>query len=133
MTRNVSIVCIRKYGRVLLMRRSPTDPSNPWYWNFPGGGVDENETPSQAAIREVKEESNLNVPSNYLIKVGTFHDTVDELQLHVYITNRSYGKVRLKDKEHDRYAWIHPSEIICYKTFPLCTKICKLILGEQHV
>jgi len=31
------------------------------YWTFPGGGVNENETFEQAAIREVKEETGLDV------------------------------------------------------------------------
>lgn len=31
------------------------------FWGFPGGGVEENETPEQAAIREAKEETCLDI------------------------------------------------------------------------
>ena len=31
------------------------------HWTFPGGTVDEGETPKQAAVRELKEETNLDV------------------------------------------------------------------------
>lgn len=30
-------------------------------WNFPGGGIEEGETPEEAAIREAKEETGYNV------------------------------------------------------------------------
>lgn len=35
----------------------------PWTWTLPGGGVDKNETPENAAIRETKEETGFTVKS----------------------------------------------------------------------
>jgi len=36
-------------------------------WNFPGGGIEEGETPEDACIREVKEETGLDVEVYILI------------------------------------------------------------------
>ncbi len=54
-------------GEILLLRRSITDSFHPDSWSLPGGKIEKDETPEQAVIREVKEETNLNVSSATLI------------------------------------------------------------------
>lgn len=52
----VSLIC-RRDGRFLLVERG----KEPWkgWLAFPGGGIEAGETPEQAAIRELKEETAL--------------------------------------------------------------------------
>ncbi len=52
---NAGIVVFNKQGKVLLCKRKGSANS----WQFPQGGIDKNETPSEAAIRELKEETSL--------------------------------------------------------------------------
>jgi len=53
-------------GEVLLQRRGDSNK-----WGFPGGAIELGETPQQAAIREVKEETGLDVEVGELIGVYT--------------------------------------------------------------
>ncbi|QRE00513.1 adenosine (5')-pentaphospho-(5'')-adenosine pyrophosphohydrolase [Burkholderia phage BCSR129] len=43
-------------GKILLIRRSAGAGDWPGHWALPGGGIDDGETPEQAAVRESEEE-----------------------------------------------------------------------------
>jgi len=61
-----SIVDVRVGGAQLLLRRSLTDPTRPGEWDSPGGHIDSGETPEEAAVREVWEESGLRLHPHQL-------------------------------------------------------------------
>ncbi len=123
--KEVSIVCIEKNGRYLLMRRSSTDHSYPLWWSFPGGHVDPGETAEEGAVREVREESGLLVSPECLSFIAQ-REKKSKL-LNFYFADVFQGRVKLGDGEHDRYCWIAPYEIDCYKTFSMCKIIIDMI------
>ena len=51
-------------------------------WEFPGGTVDKGETPEEAAIKEVEEETGLHVRE--LIYLGNFYPDTGRLQVDSY-------------------------------------------------
>jgi 8-oxo-dGTP diphosphatase len=56
--------------KVILGKRAPST-KNPNQWNFFGGHVDQGETPSQAAVRELKEETGYKISESKLKLIST--------------------------------------------------------------
>jgi hypothetical protein len=97
----------------LLIKRTPIKRgkpnSLPEYWDIPGGMVEEGETPSIAAVRETKEEVNLDVrigqilheDSNFDESKGTvFTRIVYQAEL---LGNQDESNIVLQADEHSEY------------------------------
>ena len=57
MRRSSALVPTDSLGWVLLQHRTEDAPTWPGYWGLFGGGAEEGETPSEALVREVREET----------------------------------------------------------------------------
>lgn len=68
----VRVVIRRADGRFLVLR----EPGRP-FWNFPGGKVEPNEKPADAAARELREETSIDAPVTSLELIA--HDVYDVL------------------------------------------------------
>lgn len=93
-------------GKALILRRGPTAPWRPGFWNLPGGGIDEGESALQAALRECEEESGLSVTNVRFIGSWNMNGepiqafTGEAMDTQVYI-RPNHGII-----EHDQYQWI---------------------------
>ena len=83
--------------------------SYPLYWDIPGGMVEVGEKPSEAAVRETKEEVNLDIEigavlhedSNYDVEKGTiFTRIVYEAKL---LDGQDEKNIVLQEDEHSEY------------------------------
>ena len=66
----VACVILEIDGKILLMRRKRPDDSHRWL--LPGGYVDEGEPVERAAVREIREEVNLDITLNSLVGVFSY-------------------------------------------------------------
>lgn len=65
---------------MLLIRHNYGD----YYWSFAGGSIDKNETPFDAAVREVREELSINLDQAQVVATGSFKTKEDHKDDKVY-------------------------------------------------
>ena len=104
-------------GRVLLARR-PTDKSFGGFWEFPGGKVESDETPEDAALRELKEELGIDTWSNCLAPL-TFasHEYDDFHQILFLFVCRKWHGIPFP-MEGNELKWVHPKDLSKYPMPP---------------
>ncbi len=81
-------------NRVLLALRTDKD-----IWNLPGGGVEHGESPWEAVVREVKEETGLDVEVEEMI--GVYAKDYDNDIVFMFKTTVVDGELSLSDEAKD--------------------------------
>jgi 8-oxo-dGTP diphosphatase len=105
-------VAILRDGKILMARRAAGDFLGGVY-ELPGGGVDEGETITEGAVREVKEETGLTVSK----VVATFEgfDYSTDRKPHVrqvnFLVEVEPGEITLDAAEHDDYLWVDATTV----------------------
>jgi 8-oxo-dGTP diphosphatase len=98
-------------GHLLMIRRVGDDSSNGGKWEFPAGHIDGGERPEIAAVREVLEETGLDI---YLMpwKIDLPTKAGKAAQFLGFVTK---GDIKpepdLAEDEHDRYVWIKARDL----------------------
>ena len=79
-------------GRVLLAQR-PDDKDMAGLWEFPGGKIEQGETPEQALIRELKEELAIDTRSSCLAPLSFASHEYENFHLLIllYVCRRWWG------------------------------------------
>ncbi|KKP90257.1 MAG: hypothetical protein UR94_C0029G0014 [Parcubacteria group bacterium GW2011_GWA2_36_10] len=96
-TKQRSAVIILKEDEILLMRRNKFGEK---YFTIPGGTIEPGEDPKETAIREIKEETNLDIVLDKLLC-----EIKDEYHHGYYFLAKSFsGKIKLGSPELARQA-----------------------------
>ena len=114
---------VTRQGKLLLVRRA----HEPWRgaWDVPGGFCGPREHPSDAAVREVKEETGLTVRTTGTL--GMWIDTyapsgpdADKVTLNIYFhaTPTGADEARLDPTEVAEIGWFAPGELPSPLAFP---------------
>lgn len=98
-----AVIIFNKKGEVLLVQRSAKCDTYPEYWCFPGGRVDEGETAEVCAVREVLEETALEIKPEDLTYLYTVTKDTDK-DIQFFASNKYKGEVVL-DWESMDFKW----------------------------
>ena len=99
-------------GEILLLKRQIHKPQ-PNTYGVPAGKVEKNETIQEAIIREVKEETNLDLDINQIEFFKTKYVVYDEYSFiyHSFHYNlKKMQDVKINEEEHQEYMWINPEK-----------------------
>ena len=102
-------------GKVIIAKRKSTGKL-PNKWEFPGGKIENNETPEQCLKRELKEEFDIDVSVGEYLGSSIYHYDHISIELLAYRTFWKGGNIRLKD--HDDFAWVSLEQLGKYDFAP---------------
>ncbi len=108
MHKTVGTVCfIVDNGKVLLAEIEYPDGKR--LWNGIGGVVDAGETPKQAVVREISEETELAVAETEVVEV--FILQIEDLDLHVFTAAKWAGTLTITDPTLKQLRWFEFDEV----------------------
>jgi 8-oxo-dGTP diphosphatase len=100
---------IERSGRFLLGKRSLSKKSAPGFWCTITGGIEPGETEQQAVVREVREETGLEVlPIQKVAETDTRDGTA---RIHWWRVEIVAGNAALMNEEHTELGWFTVEEM----------------------
>lgn len=112
---------VHRRGKMLVVKRA--EPPHLGLWAFPGGRVEEGESPLDAAVRETKEEVGLKVRVEGIFDVVTYlpdqlgDGDWKQVVLINYLARPVGGRVVLNGESSD-FRWVSPGEVVGLDTTP---------------
>lgn len=114
--------CFLQYeDKILFLHRQDT-ASQGNLWGIPGGKIEKSESPKQAVIREISEETGFNIANeqiDYLDKVYIRYPDYDYV-FHILKAKVSENPadVKLSFREHKGFTWVTPQDALSMNLMP---------------
>lgn len=104
---NVVAAIIENNGRFLICKRK-AGGNCAFLWEFPGGKIEEGETPFEAIVREIEEELSLKIEPISVFKEYDYG--YPDRDIHFYFINAKICSGKLTLKVHEKSQWIKPQD-----------------------
>lgn len=94
-------------------------------WEFPGGKIEENETPEEALVREIKEELDTAIRIEELFDIVEYDYPDFHLAMHCFLCTIVSGDLVLK--EHEAARWLTKEQLWSVEWLPADLKLIEKI------
>ncbi|MFZ5596454.1 MAG: (deoxy)nucleoside triphosphate pyrophosphohydrolase [Bacillota bacterium] len=108
MVKRVTAAIIEKDGRLLIAQRPRGDKLS-LKWEFPGGKIEEGETPEECLVREIKEELNLDIQITGHFMNSKYQYESGGIELICYFAKIIGGEMKLN--VHEAVEWVGRDEL----------------------
>ncbi len=125
-TVNVAAAVIKENNQIFATQRGYGEFSG--MWEFPGGKVEQGETPKEALKREIKEELDVEIKVGDLINIVEFDYPNFHLTMHCFFCTIILGNLILK--EHKAAKWLTKNELGNVDWLPADLEILDIIKGK---
>ncbi len=106
-TIRVVAAVIKKENKIFCTQRGYGDFKG--YWEFPGGKIEDGETPQEALVREIKEELDVDISVGKMIKTIEYDYPEFHLSMDCFWCELVSGEIELK--EHEDAKWLDKNNI----------------------
>lgn len=113
-------------GKVLMIQH------NEGHWDFPKGHVEGNETEVQTAIREVKEETNIDVNVKPQYRYTTEYSPKEGIlkEIVYFAATKTSNDCRPQESEVQKVEWVDINEAVDRVTFDITRNVLKRAIGD---
>jgi len=127
-----AVVSLR--GRLLMVRKALTDPHQPGRWELPGGRVKPGETPDEALVREVREETGLTVQPGEDLARWSWQlgdTTVTAIARRCTLISGRLDMSGHDDSDHiERAAWVRHGDVLGLDLIPSARTPIETVLAS---
>lgn len=125
-TIEVVAAIIRKDNRIFATQRGYGDFKD--WWEFPGGKMEEGETPENALVREIKEELSTDISVDKFLYTVDYDYPKFHLTMHCYMCSLLSEALHLN--EHEAAKWLNREDIHSVNWLPADEILLPMIIKE---
>lgn len=121
----VAAAVIQDRGRVFIARRAP-GKRQAGLWEFPGGKLEDGESPAQCLVRELREELGLEIEPGQELQRVVHEYEFGRIEL-VAVLCRCVKAEVVSSTDHDVWEWVMPEQLNNYPLAPADIPIAKAL------